>query len=329
MENSFVFIATLSFLAFFLIKEASKSLSLPNLFSETVRENKKILFLTALTLILPFLMSRLILEISILNSTTSYNGGQQNIMSIIVGIITTASSIFIGNSILQRSQRLREEEKAICDAASYLIRISRKLRLIGILIINSFSGNQKTHLGIENVARISSLCNDSIQCLIECRTISAQIQMTPGWYLFSMELDAIEESLNSLKALGFRESEDEVGVELNQAVLLFLEVVFPLEIKIYDFLIDFERYINQDYWQSVKRNIINDFQGENIKSRDFLISKFIYIFNLSCKLESRPGIKNFSPEYMTSKLHGERVRILNRLGVHSEPSEVKTFSDLI
>jgi hypothetical protein len=304
-----VFIATFVLVAYFLCEEVGLGIS--TIFSrlpKTVRENRRTLFWTAALLTLPFVLSRLTSEIS-KSSEARLPTSMSSVENLVIGIITTSSAIFVGNSLLRRSQRRQDEEKAISRVVFSLMRVAGKLEGIGEIIIASSSSDFLSEGSLKN---ISGKCNEMLEYSRECLAQASDIHASPKWYSLATEIDRVNNRVSLMLDQGFALSRNDSseGLSIGQASLIYIEIVFPLEMEIYDLLISSRKSINSEYWNEIASIIIKRLKDKSPKNRGIQIWKFSLLISSRPDL---PKLKNFSSDYILSKLNGKKDEILRKL----------------
>jgi hypothetical protein len=258
-----VFITTFALAAYFLCEEVGLGIStIFDRLPKTVRENRKTLFLTAALLTLPFALSRLTSEIS-KSSEARFPTSVSSIENLVIGIITTSSAIFVGNSLLRRSQERQDEEKAISHVVFSLMRIAGNLESIGEIIIASSSGfNQpridpNASLSKGSLRIISDKCDEILEYVRDCLTRASNIHTSPKWYSFATKIDRVKNRVSLMLNQGFSSDGDnpDEGLSIYQASFIYVEIVFPLEMEIYDLLVSSQEDINPEYWSELASTI--------------------------------------------------------------------------
>ncbi|MBE9157746.1 hypothetical protein IQ265_13065 [Nodosilinea sp. LEGE 06152] len=310
-----VFITTFALAAYFLCEEVGLGIStIFDRLPKTVRENRSTLIWAAALLALPFALSRLTSEI-LKSSESRLPASTSSIENLVIGIITTSSAIFVGNSLLRRSQRRQDEEKAISHVIFSLMRIAGNLESIGTIIIDSSSGinqpriNKNASLRRGSLRIISGKCDEILEYARNSLTQASSIHTSPKWYSFATKIDRVKNRVSLMLNQGFSPDicNPDEGLSLEKAGRVYFQIVFPLEIEIYDLLVSSQKDINQEYWKELASVIRGRLEDGDKSDRNFKIEKFAQSFS------SQSGIRNFSPDYIRSSLNDQRNAILRKL----------------
>jgi hypothetical protein len=320
MAETTIFSGTFFIILLFLLKESGIADQIIKVqIPEQVRKHKHLLTLSALQLFLPFLATRVLIgaytayseSISALQVHEGFALSQKTQSFWLSPIATTAIGIFIGNLLLNRIQEAKKEKRLVLRTVLHLEEIAKNFETIECIVCNSISTSNPPSLDPDafrkpinesQSKRITDLCRMAQK---EAKAISIYLSECIESEVASIlrsELIGINIYEDIENVFSFFEIEkDQQPMNLNVAILIYIQLIFPLEIKIYGSFYAFKEYIPKRAWDALSTRIAGQFEAQGIGSRSFRIWRFVchlpenyipYIF-------SNP--QSILEEYKTSK----------------------------